>query len=244
MAKRVLLGNLTPSSNTIVEPVVCAMLSDLPDVSAHFSRFKVMQVSLDDTELNRSMIDFEPILEAAQLLADAQVDVIVWNGTSGGWMGLDVDQRLCARITTKTGIPATTSVLALKEIFLKTGVKKYGLVSPYLHEVQAKIVDNLNQEGFTCVAERHLNDRGNFSYSEVTETTISNMVRQVAKANPDAITILCTNVKGAPTVEPLESELNIPIYDSIATAVWKSLLIANVNPQRVRGWGRLFHEVR
>jgi maleate isomerase len=45
-------------------------------------------------------------------------------------------------------------------------------------------------------------------------------------------------------VERLESELKIPIYDSIATAVWKSLLIANVNPQRVRGWGRLFQELR
>jgi maleate isomerase len=160
MAKRFLLGNLTPSSNTIVEPTVCAMLADLPDVSAHFSRFKVMQVSLDDTALNRSMIDFDPILEAAQLLADAQMDVIVWNGTSGGWMGLDVDHRLCSSITAKTGIPTTTSVLALKEIFLKTGVKKFGLVSPYLHEVQTKIVDNFSLEGFTCVAEQHLNDRG------------------------------------------------------------------------------------
>lgn len=243
MAKRFLLGNLTPSSNTIVEPIVCAMLTDLPDVSAHFSRFKVMQVSLDDTALNRSMDDFDPILEAAQLLADAQVDVIVWNGTSGGWMGLDVDHRLCSSITAKTGIPATTSTLALREIFLRTGVKKFGLVSPYLHEVQVKIVNNFTREGFTCVAEQHLNDRGNFSYSEVTEEQISSMARQVAKANPDAITIFCTNLKGAPTVERLESELNIPIYDSIAIAVWKSLIIAKVNPQRVKGWGCLFQEL-
>jgi maleate isomerase len=243
MAKRFLLGNLTPSSNTIVEPIVCAMLADLPDVSAHFSRFKVMQVSLDDTALNRSMDDFDPILEAAKLLADAQVNVIVWNGTSGGWMGLDVDQRLCSSITAKTGIPATTSTLALREIFLRTGVKKFGLVSPYLHEVQAKIVNNFTREGFTCVAEQHLNDRGNFSYSEVTEEQISSMARQVAKANPDAITIFCTNLKGAPAVERLESELNIPIYDSIAIAVWKSLLIVKVNPQRVKGWGCLFQEL-
>jgi maleate isomerase len=169
--------------------------------------------------------------------------VITWNGTSGGWLGFDVDHKLCSCITKNTGVPATTSILALKEIFIKTGVRKFGLVTPYLHEVQVKIIDNFAREGFTCISEQHLNDRGNFSFSTVTSEEIEIMVREVAKAQPDAITILCTNLQGAPAVERLESEINIPIYDSIATAIWKSLLIAKVNPQQVKGWGQLFQEV-
>jgi len=31
---------LTPSSNTALEPVTAAMLANLPEVTAHFSRFK------------------------------------------------------------------------------------------------------------------------------------------------------------------------------------------------------------
>ena len=56
-------------------------------------------------------------------------------------------------------------------------------------------------------------------------------------------TIFCTNLPGAPLAEELERELGIPVYDSIATVVWKSLKLAGVDTRRVRGWGRLFREV-
>mgnify|MGYP001440857925 CR=1 FL=1 len=69
------------------------------------------------------------------------------------------------------------------------------------------------------------------------------MVREVAKEGPQAITIFCTGLRGAPLVEALEAETGIPIYDTIATVVWKSLRQAGADPKRVRGWGRLFDDV-
>ena len=63
----------------------------------------------------------------------------------GGWLGFERDQALCRQITEATGIPATTSVLALNEIFDKTGVRRFGLVSPYLDEVQQRIVRHYEQ---------------------------------------------------------------------------------------------------
>jgi maleate isomerase len=69
------------------------------------------------------------------------------------------------------------------------------------------------------------------------------MVREVARARPQAITIFCTNMRGAPLVDALEREIDIPIYDTVATAVWSSLKIAGVAPSRVKGWGRLFQDV-
>jgi maleate isomerase len=41
----------------------------------------------------------------------------------------------------------------------------------------------------------------------------------------------------------LEQEFGVPIYDSIATVVWKALRLAQVDTRRVSGWGRLFSEV-
>lgn len=240
--KRALLGMLTPSSNTILEPVTSAMLAGLPDVTAHFGRFRVTEISLGDQALGQ--FDREPILEAARLLADARVNVIAWNGTSGGWLGFERDRELCAAIRGETGIAATSSVLALAEILRATGVTHYGLVTPYLDEIQEKILANFKREGFDCVGERHLRDRGNFSFSEVEDDTIANMVREVAKARPQAISVFCTNLNGAPLTEALEREIGIPIYDTVATAVWASLKVAGVDPARVRGWGRLFQEVR
>ena len=84
----------------------------------------------------------------------------------------------------------------------------------------------------------------NITYEVVSsEEAIRRMVRDVAKDRPQAITIFCTGLRGAPLVEELESETGIPIYDTIATVVWKSLKLAGADPRRVRGWGKLFREV-
>ena len=235
--RRIRLGMLTPSSNTVLEPVTTEMIRDLPEVSSHFGRFRVTEISLRDQALGQ--FDNAAVLEAARLLADARVDVIAWNGTSSGWLGFEADERLCAAITAETGIPATTSVLALNEIMRQTGVRGFGLVTPYLHEVQARILANYAAAGLPCIAERHLNDPGNFSFSEVTEAQIEAMVRGVAAAGPDCISTFCTNLRAAPLVARLEAELGLPIYDTISVVVWKALRMAGVDSSRVTGWGRL-----
>lgn len=241
MTKRTLLGMLTPSSNTVLEPITSAILADLPDVTAHFGRFRVTEISLTDTALGQ--FTNQPIIDAATLLAEARMDVIAWNGTSSGWLGFEADETLCREVEQATGIPATTSVLALNEIFRMTGVTRFGLVTPYLDEIQEKIIANYASLGLKCVSERHLRDRGNFSFSEVSETQIADMVREVAVEKPQAITVFCTNLRGAPVADTLEKETGIPVYDTISTAVWKSMKIAGANPGSVKGWGRLFTEV-
>ena len=241
MTKRALLGMLTPSSNTVLEPVTSAILADLPDVSAHFGRFRVTEISMNDKALGQ--FEDKPFLDAADLLADAKVDVISWNGTSPGWLGFDADEKLCADIKERTGIPANTSVLALNEIFEITGVNRFGLVTPYLDEIQEKIIPNYAKSGFECVAEQHLRDRGNFSFSEYTEEKICELIRTVAVAKPQAITVFCTNMRGALVANAMEKELEIPIYDTVSTSVWKSMKMAGADPKRIKGWGSLFTEV-
>jgi maleate isomerase len=238
---RYLLGMLTPSSNTVLEPVTAAMLAGLPDTTAHFGRFRVTEISQARTRAGQ--FDLEPMLAAADLLADAKVQTICWNGTSAGWMGFEADQRMCEAITARTGVAACSSVLALNEIFGLTRVERFGLVTPYLDEIQAPIVANYKAAGFDCVAERHLGDRGNFSFSEYGEQQVAQMCRAVAEARPDAITVFCTNFRGAPIVAGLERELGIPIYDTVATSVWAAMRQAGTDPKRITGWGRLFQEV-
>lgn len=238
---RKFLGMLTPSSNTTLEPVTARMLAGLAEVTAHFGRFRVTEISLSEKGLGQ--FDDEPMLAAAELLADARCHAICWNGTSAGWLGFERDRRLCAAIEARTGIAACSSVLALAEIFRKTGVTRFGLVTPYTDDIQEAIRANFRAEGFECVAERHLGIHVNFDFSEVEPDTIAGMVREVAKARPQAITVFCTNMDGASLAEPLERETAIPLYDTIATAVWASLRLAGVDTTRVRGWGKLFREV-
>lgn len=238
MKKPILLGMLTPSSNTTLEPMTSAMVSTLPGVSAHFSRFTVTEISLGKQASGQ--FDNTKILDAAKLLADARVDVIGWSGTAASWLGFEADEHLCRRITESTGIPATTSVLALNEVLHRTGAKTLGLISPYLKAVQDKIIQNYGRSGIDITAERHLDLQVNYSFAEVTETQILEMARDVALQRPDAMTVMCTNLKGARLAERIEQETGIPLYDSVSTVVWKSLLIAGYDVAELKGWGQLF----
>jgi maleate isomerase len=218
------------------------MLRDVPDVSAHFSRFRVTEIALSNQALGQ--FDHTEILRAAELLAHAKVDVIAWNGTSASWLGFDKDEQLCQRITETTGIAACTSVLAFREIFQRTGVRRVGLVTPYLDDVQARIISNFAASGLDCSAERHLRLQDNFSFAEVCEESIAQMVRAVAEEGCDAAVIVCTNMRGAKVADFLEHELDLPVYDSIAVTLWKCLQTAGVRYDAIDQWGRVFRDPR
>jgi maleate isomerase len=93
MTSRTLIGMLTPSSNTILEPVTASILAGIPHASAHFGRFRVTEIALSDRAL--AQFATEELLRAASLLADAHCEVIAWNGTSSGWLGFEADHALC-----------------------------------------------------------------------------------------------------------------------------------------------------
>ena len=232
------LGMLTPSSNTVLEPLTAAMLADLPDASAHFARFRVLKISMEDDAL--SQFTNEPMLAAAELLAAAQVQSICWNGTSSGWLGFDSVRSLISEIEARTGVKACSSILAMNELLEKLGAKRVAFVTPYLDEIQTRILANYRAEGFEIAGEKHLGDPGNFSFATYSEADILELCRAVAAERPDAITIYCTNFRGARLAPIIEAETGIPVLDSVSTALWMSMLVAGDDPARIKGWGQLF----
>jgi maleate isomerase len=236
--KAVRIGLLTPSSNTVLEPVVAQMLSGLPDVSAHFSRFKVTEIALSASALNQ--FNDAEILRAASLLADAKVDVISWIGTSASWLGFERDEQLVERLREATGIKACTCVLAFRELLRQFGIKRVGLVTPYTSDVQERIASVWGAAGFNCDVESHLGIRDNFAFGEVTIGQIETMIRDVAKRGVEAVAVVCTNLRGAPLVPQLEQELGIPIFDSVAVTVWKCLIETGSPTGPLEQLGRVF----
>ncbi|MBX3604843.1 MAG: Asp/Glu/hydantoin racemase [Piscinibacter sp.] len=232
------LGVLTPSSNTALEPLTSALAAAVPGCSAHFARFRVTEIALTDQALGQ--FDDSKILAAAELLADAKVDVIGWSGTSSGWLGFDADRRLVERIAERTGIRATTAVLALNELLALRGVQRLALVTPYTGDVQQRIVANYRALGIEVVAERHLGIRVNHDFALVEPQRLLELMHEVADARPEAITTFCTNLRAAPLAETVERELGIPLLDTVSTTVWGQLRAAGADPAQVRGWGELF----
>jgi maleate isomerase len=232
------LGVLTPSSNTALEPLTSALAAALPQCTAHFSRFTVTEIALSDQALGQ--FDDSKILQAAELLADARVDVIAWSGTAAGWRGFDTDRRLVARIRERTGIPAVTAVLALNELLALRGLRRLGLVTPYTPDVQQRIVANYAALGVEVVAEQHLGIRVNHDFALVPPAQLRQMIDTVAVARPQAITTFCTNLHAAPLAEAVEAAHDIPLLDTVSTTVWGALRALGADPAQVRGWGQLF----
>jgi len=238
MSRPIRIGVLTPSSNTALEPLTSALAAAVPNCSAHFSRFTVTEIALSDRALGQ--FDDSKILAAADLLADARVDVIAWSGTSSGWLGFDADRRLVESIFERTGIPATTAVLALNELMDLREIRRLALVTPYTADVQQRIVDSYAARGIEVVAERHLDICVNHDFALVEPGRLCALMGEVAAARPQAITTFCTNLRAAPLAGAIEADFDIPLLDTVSTTFWGALRAIGADPSVVRGWGRLF----
>lgn len=239
MNRPIRLGVLTPSSNTALEPLTSALAAAVPTgCSAHFARFRVTEISLSDAALGQ--FDDSKILAAAELLADARVDVIAWSGTAAGWRGFDTDLRLVERIRERTGIPATTAVLALNELLALQQVQRLALVTPYTADVQQRIVAQYRAIGIEVVAERHLGITVNHDFALVEPATLRTLMGEVAAAGPQAICTYCTNLRAAPLAAAVEAQLGVTLLDTVSTTVWGALRAVGADPGVVQGSGRLF----
>ena len=232
---------LTPSSNTVLEPLTVEMLASLKgSVTAHFSRFRVTAISTDQT--SRAQFDTGPMLAAAGLLADAKVDVIVWNGTSGGWEGIERDVELAHEIEHETGIPATTGTLGTVDAFNALGIRRYGLVVPYVDDIRDAITATFGKLGFECVAHTNESVETNWDFSQISPLTVAQRCRTVAQAKPDGVLIFCTNLAGAGVVDPMERELGMPVLDSVVISLWAAFHRVG-SSARIPGYGKLLENV-
>ncbi len=231
------IGMITPSSNTTVEPLTSCILAPLGDaVTVHFTRIRVTHISLDADSVDQ--FDEATMLEAARLLADASVDVIAWNGTSGSWKGIQADHTLIARIEAETGIPATTSTLDLLEACRNLGVSRCGLATPYLPDVHEAIRRTYAAAGLLTVASAYLGIAVNQEFAEVPRARIAGLLREVAVPAAEAVAVVCTNFPAAAVITEVEQEIGRPVIDTLAATAWRTLRLVGIR-QPVPGFGRL-----
>ena len=229
---------LTPSSNTVLEPMAAAILHGVADVSVHYSRLPVMEISLADAAMKQ--FELTAYLDAAKLLADAKVHVMGWNGTSASWSGFESDIRLCRTIKHTFGVEATTAVLAINELLEALEVTRLALVTPYVSDVQDRIIEVYREAGYACVAERHFGEQVNYAFAEIADDQLVEAMRAVAAPDTEAIVVMCTNLRAAHLADRLEAELDIPVLDSVSAFVWKAVQLCGIDTRSITGWGRLF----
>jgi maleate isomerase len=231
------LGHITPSCNTVLEPVTAMINAPLATrVSHHFARIPVGNISLASGDTDQFAIP--AMVAAARSLCDAEMDAVVWNGTSGCWNGTEADVAMCAAITEATGVPASTSTLAQYDAFTTFGYTRFGLAVPYTDDVTARTIETYRMAGFSAVSHANLGLTVGRDMAYVPLDEIRRLVRAADSPEAECVVVICTGLPAALVVEEMETELGKPIFDSVAVALWRGLGLAGAQA-RIDGWGRL-----
>jgi maleate isomerase len=229
------LGVLVPSSNSNAETLTAAMLAGRPDVGVHYSRFR-LPPSLGDA------IDASVLGDAPALLADVSADAVAFHGTSGTWVGLDADQRLCEQLSVSTGAPATTASLAVVAALETLGLSRVAVVFPGPATIPPLIAKEYGRHGIQVVtASTPGVDLSNPEIARLGRDRIAGLMRPAFVDGAEAVVCIGTNLRSGYLVEEFEAEFGIPVIDSAVATVWELLRLTGTSAA-MPGWGRLLAE--
>jgi maleate cis-trans isomerase len=226
------LGIIVPSWNTMMEYETQRMAAN--GTSVHSMRIP----HTADTEEKIVWMGTQ-VPAAAKLLAHANVDVICYGCTGGGFIkGPGYDQQLIEDIKEATGIPGTTTIVGVTDALRALGAKRLCVASPYEAWLNERLRDFLQKSGFEVLAVKGL---GTQAHASVTPEQVEALVTSVARPDADAIFISCTNFGTLEIIESLEKKLDKPVVTSNSASMWKMMRLAG-DRGAVPGAGRLFRQ--
>ncbi|ALE04902.1 hypothetical protein AL755_04310 [Arthrobacter sp. ERGS1:01] len=230
------LGVLVPSSNSNAETLTAAMLTGRPDVGVHYSRFR-LPPSLGDT-IGASILG-----DAPALLSDVSAEAVAFHGTSGTWVGLDADRRLCEQLSDSAGAPATTASLAVVAALEALGLSRVAVVFPGPATIPPLIAKEYGRRGIQVVATSTPGlDLSNPEIARLDRDRIASLMRPAFVDGAEAVVCIGTNLRSGYLVEEFEAEFGIPVIDSAVATVWELLRLAGTSAP-IPGWGRLLAAV-
>jgi maleate isomerase len=230
---RARIGLIIPASNRLTEP--------------HFHRYAPDGVQTNVTRLRMTgphrvpVLDLLPkIAEAAEMLADARCDVIVFHCTASSTeSGRDAEARVVQTIRDATGVQATTTGSALLGAIGALGARRLVALSPYMEEASAREIAFLEEAGLEVVRDRSLNLPGSDEYLAVTPADWLRLIEEEADPNADAYLLSCTNIHTMEIIEPAERSVGRPVVASNQATLWTCLRMCGLQDQ-VPGLGALF----
>lgn len=181
---------------------------------------------------------------AALELASARVNLILQAGTAAAFFrGLGHDLDLIRRITAATRISATTTLTSVVDALRALGIRKPAIATPYIEEMDAKLVEVLRQSGFGVAAIKGLGLRRSIDMGDLGPEAADRLAREVCASAPDAdgILISCGNFRTFEIIEALETDTRLSVVTSNQAGLWRALRLCGVQ-DIVPGLGRLLRD--
>jgi maleate isomerase len=234
---RAKIGRISPSPETVgCEEWRRALPDGVCLVETRTLLYDVTMEGLSET--------VKQVERAAAELASAEVDVILQAGTAIAFFrGFGHDRDLSRRINDVTGIKATTSLTAVVDALRILGVKHLAIATSYLPDIDARLVDVLQQTGFTVAGIRGMGLKRSIDMGKVTPEETYRLAYEVARTagNADGIFISCGNLRSFEAIEKLETETHLPVVTSNQAGLWQVLRMAGIQ-DKLTNLGRLLRE--
>jgi maleate isomerase len=227
------MGLIIPSLNVTIEPEFNAVAPR--DISIHVTRLMFKQGDVKSLEKMAELTE-----EACDLLATAEVDIVVYACTTGSLVkGLEWESKLQKRMKSRTKAPVITTAHAAVDALREMDLKRVAVGTPYtdeLNRIEKKFLESNGIEvtkirGLGCVKGEDLHK---YSPEKTKSLAIS-----VDDNYAQGIFLSCTDLKTVTVIEELEKRLRKPVISSNTATFWKALKVMKYRGEKTSHCGLL-----
>jgi len=222
---------LIPNEQTIEDDMIKHMP---PGVGVYFSRATMpREISTQSlAQLRGSLAE-----TAARILPDDKLDVIVFACTSGT---VAVGEEISCKELKKgaPGAKATTLAGAVRKALKAVGAGKIVLGSPYVQELNDKMVRYLEAAGISVLYAHGMGLNFDAEMIRVSPDYLVEYAKAIDDPRADAVLLSCGALRSIDVIDRIEQKLGKPAICSNQAMLWDSLRMAGIN-DRLRGLGEL-----
>lgn len=213
------IGLLIPATNTVME---MDFNKYLPTGMACFAS-RMYKSPISSVEANLEMVSYAK--DAASLLAQADVDLVVFGCTAASFLGgRESNISITESLIAVTGVPCFTASTAIIEALKFLDVHNIALMTPYVTSIHEREIDFLQTSGFNIVSSYNMGIGKTADIGKVNpEQVYYQAKRHLDDSKADAIIVSCTTLRGMEIINALEQDFGKPVITSNQACLWLAL---------------------
>lgn len=222
MGSNTKVGLLIPPTNIVMEEEFNRVL--LPkNITVHATRLKRSTPKLTA----ETLLEMEKSIEESVFLLNmTNVGVMIFGCTSASLLlGYGWDQKIIQRMKGKTRAEVTTTSTSVIEALKRLCLKKIGVITPYIDEINIKEKDFLESHGFEVAFIDSFDILDSREIPEITGRQILDSIKKFNLEHIDGIFISCTNLRTFDVIGDIERKYNLPVVTSNQASLWNVLRI-------------------
>ena len=239
---RLKFGVIAPSTNTVVQPEFDMMRPS--GITNHFARIHIPNDPLTGDDDFTRLIDNvrrELLFAVDRVMTAEPQHLIMGMSSETFWGGLEGSERLKERIAARAGVAVTMGSDAARQALQRYGVRRLGVVTPYMPVADAEVRRFFTDCGFEVVRLLGLKCASPVLIAHVSEKELRDAILKVDGPDVEAVIQVGTNLAMARLAGIAEFWLDKPVL-AINTATYWHALRTNGIDDPIDGFGSLLRD--